>query len=118
MIRGIAVSPDAARPTKIMSDLQRSLNQYNYMGLNALTYSPETTITDLSHGIVLRLFSKPTASFVKSLFPARPDILNIKELASIFHFPHSRYNKNPRIMRQKFKIAPAPDNLPKEGILL
>ncbi|MBP7007877.1 hypothetical protein KBB05_04090 [Patescibacteria group bacterium] len=39
-------------------------------------------------------------------------IMSIKELSSLYHFPHSRFNKNPRIRRQKFKTVPAPDNLP------
>ncbi|MEI8253688.1 MAG: hypothetical protein WCG25_08345 [bacterium] len=41
-------------------------------------------------------------------------ILNIKELSSILHFPHSRFNLNPRISRQKYRVIPAPDNLPLE----
>ena len=45
-------------------------------------------------------------------------ILNVEEIASIFHFPHSKYNLTPEIKWQKFKIVKAPDNLPKEGILL
>jgi hypothetical protein len=45
-------------------------------------------------------------------------ILNIKELSSIVHFPHARFNLNPRISRQRYKIIPAPDNLPLEWILL
>jgi hypothetical protein len=52
------------------------------------------------------------------LFFINSQILNIKEVASIYHFPHHKFNKNPRILRQKFKIVPAPDDLPKEGILL
>lgn len=45
-------------------------------------------------------------------------ILNVEEISSIFHFPHSKYNLTPEIKWQKFKIVKAPDNLPKEGILL
>ncbi len=45
-------------------------------------------------------------------------ILSSDELASLFHFPNIRYNKNPVIAWQNYKIAPAPANLPKEGILL
>jgi hypothetical protein len=52
------------------------------------------------------------------LFRIRAQVLNIKELASVFHFPHNRFNKNPRIVRQKFKIVPAPDNISTEGIIL
>jgi hypothetical protein len=38
----------------------------------------------------------------------------MKELSSILHFPNSKFNRNPRISRQKYKIVPAPDNLPDE----
>jgi hypothetical protein len=47
-----------------------------------------------------------------------PFILNIEELASMFHFPNAIYNKTPTIAWQYFKTAPAPSTLPKEGILL
>jgi len=42
----------------------------------------------------------------------------MKELSSILHFPNSKFNRNPRIARQRYKIVPAPDNLPDDGILL
>ena len=42
----------------------------------------------------------------------------MKELSSILHFPNSKFNRNPRIQWQRFKIVPAPDNLPEEWILL
>jgi len=45
-------------------------------------------------------------------------ILGIKELSSILHIPNAKFNRNPRISRQKYKIIPAPDNLPNDGILL
>ncbi|MEI7477614.1 MAG: hypothetical protein WCJ81_03720 [bacterium] len=43
---------------------------------------------------------------------------NIKEITSLYHFPHSRFNKSPRIKWQMYKIVPAPDNIPTEGVLL
>lgn len=45
-------------------------------------------------------------------------ILSIKELSSIIHIPNAKFNRNPRISRQRYKIVPAPDNIPTEGILL
>lgn len=66
----------------------------------------------------MHIFKKPSFTFYKWLFFITKQILNIKEIASIYHFPHSRFNKNPRISWQKFKIIPAPDNIPSEWILL
>lgn len=48
----------------------------------------------------------------------RKQILNTEEIASIFHFPHSKYNKTPEIKWQNFKLVKAPTNLPEEWILL
>jgi ribosome biogenesis SPOUT family RNA methylase Rps3 len=45
-------------------------------------------------------------------------ILNTEELASIFHFPHIRYNETPEIKWQNFKVIKAPHSIPKEGLLL
>ncbi|MDH5597000.1 MAG: type IV secretion system DNA-binding domain-containing protein, partial [Candidatus Peregrinibacteria bacterium] len=45
-------------------------------------------------------------------------ILCSEEVASIFHFPNIKYNRAPIIKWQEFKIAPAPSNLPKEGLFL
>ncbi|MDD4351917.1 MAG: type IV secretory system conjugative DNA transfer family protein [Candidatus Gracilibacteria bacterium] len=45
-------------------------------------------------------------------------ILNTEELASIFHLPNIKYNRAPNIHWQNFKIAPAPNNLPADGLLL
>jgi hypothetical protein len=41
-----------------------------------------------------------------------------KELASIYHFPDSRYNTVPNIDWVKYKILPPPPNAPTTGILL
>ncbi len=45
-------------------------------------------------------------------------ILVAEELASIFHFPNSRYNYTPIIKWLKYKVVPAPTVLPEEGITL
>ncbi len=46
------------------------------------------------------------------------DILVEKELAGLYHFPDSRYNKIPIIQWISYKVLPPPPNAPKEGILL
>lgn len=44
--------------------------------------------------------------------------MNIKEITSLYHFPHSKFNKSPRIKWQMYKVVAAPDDLPTEGMLL
>lgn len=51
-------------------------------------------------------------------FAHRKNLLVEKELASIFHFPDSRYNTIPNIQWILYKILPPPPNAPTEGIVL
>ncbi|MFA6024619.1 MAG: type IV secretion system DNA-binding domain-containing protein [Candidatus Gracilibacteria bacterium] len=51
-------------------------------------------------------------------FGEKMSILTPEELASIFHFPSSRYNYTPVIKWLSYKVLPAPTDLPTEGILL
>lgn len=48
----------------------------------------------------------------------KPSLLTPQELATLFHFPHSNYNKAPIIYWKQYKILPAPIELPEEGIVL
>jgi len=48
----------------------------------------------------------------------KKSIMSEEELASIYHFPCSIYNKSPIIKWQDYKVLPAPLNVPKEGIVL
>lgn len=45
-------------------------------------------------------------------------VMNSEELATLFHFPHSKYNKQPEIRWQRFKLVKAPTNIPKEGLFI
>ncbi len=51
-------------------------------------------------------------------FAHKKDLLVEKELASIFHFPDSRYNTIPNIQWIQYKVLPPPPNAPTEGIVL
>jgi len=118
IIKTFANSPDAKRPKKVIEDLVFSMNQYNYIWLNSFVFLKMKDLENFWKEFIQHIFKKPTFTLYKWLFFITKQILNIKEIASIYHFPHSRFNKNPRISWQKFKIIPAPDNVPGEWILL
>ncbi len=118
VIKTFANSPDPERPKKIINELALSLNQYNYNWLNSFIFLKMKNLEKFGKEFIQHIFKKPIFTLYKWLFFITAQILNIKELASIYHFPHSRFNKNPRILWQKFKIVPAPDNIPAEWILL
>ena len=113
-----ANSPTPDRPKKLVDDLVRSMSQYNYIGMNQFVFLKMKSLEKFWKEFIMHIFKKPIFTFYKFLFFITAQILNIKELASIYHFPHSRFNKNPRIVWQKFKIVPAPDNVPTEWLLL
>jgi Helicase HerA, central domain len=45
-------------------------------------------------------------------------VLNSEELATLYHFPSSKYNKQPEIRWQRFKVVKAPVNIAKEGLYI
>ncbi len=51
-------------------------------------------------------------------FGERKSLLAEGELASLYHFPSSRYNNSPNIKWLDYKVLPAPVDIPNEGILL
>jgi hypothetical protein len=117
-IKAFASSPEAQRPKKIIDDLSRLFNQYNYMGLNTLKFSKAEELQHFAQHFVERIFISEGSRLSKIFGNERSDILNIKELSSLIHFPHGRFNQNPRIAWQKYKIIAAPDDLPQEGIVV
>ncbi len=48
----------------------------------------------------------------------RAPVMNSEELATLFHFPHSKYNKQPEIRWQRFKLIKAPTNIAKEWLFI
>ncbi|MEK7591440.1 MAG: hypothetical protein AAB489_04510, partial [Patescibacteria group bacterium] len=52
---------------------------------------------------------------INGFFSKRP-LLVERELAGLYHFPDSRYNKIPIIQWITYKVLPPPPNLPQEGI--
>lgn len=115
-MRAIAISPHEHRIDIILNDLARSLSQYNYVWLNSIKWS-KVKWEDRKRFLT---------SFIERSFDRNEWLLNywkkflwnIKEITSVYHFPHGRFNKSPRIKWQMYKIVPAPDNLPTEWLFL
>lgn len=51
-------------------------------------------------------------------FAVKTCLLTPDELATVYHFPNSIYNKSPVIYWQSYKILPPPIDLPTEGVVL
>ncbi len=117
-IKAIATSPDKSRPKKMLWDISRLCNQYNYLWLNTLKFVKAKEIEPFAMAFVERIFYTEDTFINKIIHKAKNNVLNIKELSSLIHFPHGRFNQNPRLARQKYKIVAAPDDLPGDWILV
>jgi len=117
-IRALVTSPEQNRPEKVIEDLARSFSQYSYIGLNAFKFKKAKDMQQFAKDFINRLFRNDNGRLSSILKRNKKMILSIKEVSSIIHIPNAKFNRNPRISRQKYKIIPAPDNLPTDGILL
>lgn len=117
-IRALVTSPDPKRPERIIEDLARWFSQYSYIGLNALKFKKSKKIQEFAKEFINRMFRSDNGTLANLNKWNKKMIVSIKELSSIIHIPNAKFNRNPRISRQKYKIIPAPDNIPTEGILL
>ncbi|MDD3793792.1 MAG: DUF87 domain-containing protein [Candidatus Gracilibacteria bacterium] len=110
IIRVIATGNNKAMVEAEITNIVSSFTQFSYPDFNKfitpLYYNKKVLIKNY----IFRYFRKP--------FYLKKMILNTEELASIFHFPHIRYNGTPEIKWQNFKIVKAPTTIPKEGLLL
>ena len=91
-------------------NITSAFSQFSYPEFNKFATTLRHSEKKLISNYIYRYFRKP--------WYLRKDILNTEELASIFHFPHIKYNPTPEIKWQNFKITKAPNNIPKEGLLL
>lgn len=93
-----------------LTNIVSSFSQFSYPDFNKFTKTIRHNDKMLIKNYIYRFFRKP--------FYLKKMILNTEEISSIFHFPHTRYNKTPEIKWQNFKIVKAPIDIPKEWILI
>jgi len=112
VIRIITTGKTQATAHSELLNIISAFTQFNYPDFNGFSYTIRHNDTALVKNYLFRYFKKPISLwFSKS-------ILNTEELASLFHFPHSKYNKTPEIKWQNFKIVKAPANIPKEWLTI
>ena len=117
-MKALATSPDPVRPKKIIDDLAKSFFQYTYSGLNGFKFKHDKDIATFAEHFTQRLFMSEWSTWQQIKAMEKRQILNIKELSSLVHLPHPKFNKNSRIRWQNFKLVAAPFDLPDEGILI
>lgn len=110
IIRIIATWNDKNVVDAELKNIISSFSQFSYPDFNKFSYTIRHSEKALIRNYIFRYFKKP--------FWLKKMILNTEEIASLYHFPHIKYNKSADIKWQNFKIVKAPNNIPKEWILL
>ncbi|OGI91487.1 hypothetical protein A2933_01970 [Candidatus Nomurabacteria bacterium RIFCSPLOWO2_01_FULL_46_18] len=107
-IRAIASAETKERAEAILREIESSFNQFSEAASNAIVFEKVEggRLKELFHDFSYRAFNRD------KIMP-----LNLKELASIFHFPVG-IGSQPQLKEAKSGIAPAPLELGSEGILL
>jgi hypothetical protein len=107
-IRIVASAETKQRAEAILLDLESAFNQFADTNSNRILFSKVTS------GGMKRFFHEYSYRFLKQ---NEQMMLNIKELATLFHFPVG-VGSSPQLKEAKSGIAPAPMEMQSEGILL
>jgi len=107
-LRLLASAQNQQRAQEILTQLESSFEQFNSHLLNSLKFSrlKKNKLKNLFYQFSFRIFNRKEAM-----------VLSSAETASLFHFPSSEI-LNPRVKWLKAKQAPAPTNLPEEGLII
>lgn len=114
IIRIVTSSSTEREAKSHLNNIKSAFVQYHSTNANGFTSPKYRSEHAIIRNFILRNFNRP----LRQVLTGRINVLSADEVASIFHLPNIRYNKAPTIAWQNYKIAPAPHNIPKEGILL
>ena len=104
VIRIITTGNDALLVESQLQNIISSFSQFASPAYNRFKKIKYKSLELLIRNYIFRQFS----------WIQREDIMNSEEISTLYHFPHSKYNRQPEIRWQNFKIVKAPTNLPKE----
>ncbi len=105
-IRLVASSATQERSQQILSQLENAFSQYENSDLNCFQILKRTNQKDIAFDFIFRNF-----------IPSQAMILNVEEIASVFHLPIS-VTEAPKIKWLKSNVAPPPVAIPQEGLIL
>ncbi|MFA6458463.1 MAG: type IV secretion system DNA-binding domain-containing protein [Patescibacteria group bacterium] len=119
IIRIVASAPSLPRVKSILRSIRASCEQFNAPSHNSLYFTEYHSSRKIIESFIFRNFKRGAIAWWKMLKRGETAmILGAEEIASIYHFPDIRYNPSTIVKWQDFKVEPAPQNIPKEGLLL
>lgn len=118
VIRLIATAKTETRAEEISNSMIISLSLFKDPASNWLQTRRSFFIDSINDKLIEFNFNHRLLNTLLPIIGEKKSIMAEDELASLFHFPMSRYNYTPIIKWLDYKVLPAPVNLPTEGILL
>jgi hypothetical protein len=113
-IRLVASASTQSRAQLILDTIGASFAQFSDVRGNAFKKAK----MENKQGTIERFVRRCPRRTLTEALQAPRFLFGTTELASFFHLPDIRYNKVETIKWQNFKIAPAPKNIPAEGLYL
>lgn len=108
LIRVVASSNISQRAQAVLNNIVATFALFDSPGKNGFKYVPARDIENFVTGYIMRFFPQENKS----------NILNVVELATIFHFPDARNIPTSQLERQASKQVDGPRNVMDEGMLL
>ena len=105
-IRLMASAEDKEKALEILAHLESAFSQFDTVDMNSFRSQKPFSTRDM-------IFNFSFRNFV----PRFKSVLSSEEVVSLFHFPIFS-TQTPKLNLVKAKTAPAPPNLPQEGLLL
>jgi hypothetical protein len=118
MVRVIGSGKSRARATEITNNMALGLNLFKDAQMNWFQTRRILPIDSINNPIMKFNFKHRLLETKLLFLGEKKNIFDSAELASIFHFPSSRFNYTPIINWLKYKVLPAPVDLPTEVIML
>lgn len=107
-VRVIASSNISQRAQTILSNVVAAFSLFDAQGKNGFKYTPSKDIEDFVTAYILRFFPQENDQ----------NILNVIELATLFHFPDASNIPTSQLERQATKQVDGPRNIADDGLLL
>lgn len=114
IVRIVSSANNHTRAVDILQSVMASFGQFTDVRGNGFT---RLTMEGKNNVIKRFIQRNPRRPWLLRLLSHR-FLLGTAELASLFHLPHIKYNKVETIKWQNFKLAPAPINMPGDGLFL
>lgn len=118
VIRLLAVSDTESKAEQLSNDMIVALNMFKDTYANWFQARRIIFIDSLNDKLFLYNFKRRLVSTWIPIIGEKQSLMVEEELASLYHFPCSIYNKTPVIRWMDYKVLPAPTDTPVEGILL